>query len=152
MLTLCSPAVFYSFSFRQNPNWTTFYPSGHEIRAYLNSVVDEYGLRPKISLNTEVRAREWDAHNQLWTLSARRLVPGAGDLSISEREAELKEYGTLCPEEFAISCKILVSAVGGLVEPAPWPSNVPGRDEFRGSIMHSAQWNSDIDLRDKAVS
>ncbi|KAH7160401.1 hypothetical protein B0J13DRAFT_644019 [Dactylonectria estremocensis] len=145
------PAVFYSFSFRQNPNWTTFYPSGPEIRAYLNSVVDEYGLRPKISLNTEVRACEWDARNQLWTLSARRLVPGTGDLSISEREAELKEYGTLCLEEYSISCKILVSAVGGLVEPAPWPSNVPGRDEFRGSIMHSAQWNSDIDLRDKDV-
>ncbi|RKL20892.1 hypothetical protein BFJ72_g14985 [Fusarium proliferatum] len=145
------PAVFYSFSFRQNPNWTTFYPSGPEIRAYLNSVVDEYDLRPKISLNTEVRACEWDAHNQLWTLSARRLVLGAGDLSISEREAGLKEYGALCLEEFTLSCKILVSAVGGLVEPAPWPSNVPGRDEFRGSIMHSAQWNSDIDLRDKDV-
>jgi cation diffusion facilitator CzcD-associated flavoprotein CzcO len=60
MLIHHSPAPFYSLSFSQNPNWSSFYPSGPEIDAYANNVVDKHGLRDHISLNTEVISCQWD--------------------------------------------------------------------------------------------
>lgn len=48
-------------------------------------------------------------------------------------------------------CKVLVSAVGGLVEPRGWPSDVEGRDTFRGEVFHSARWNKNVDLAGKNI-
>ena len=44
------PAVFYSFSFAPNPNWTIFYPPGPEIYNYLQDVCDKSGITDRKSV------------------------------------------------------------------------------------------------------
>ena len=77
------PSNLYSFSFAPNPDWSRTYSRQPEIRAYLERVVDQFGVRPKIRLNTEVLQATWDDDAQRWQLetSAGRLTaqgPGLG--------------------------------------------------------------------------
>jgi cation diffusion facilitator CzcD-associated flavoprotein CzcO len=50
-----------------------------------------------------------------------------------------------------VRAKVVVSCVGILVEPNPWPSSIPGRDSFRGDVFHSARWRDEISLDGKDV-
>lgn len=56
----------------------------------------------------------------------------------------------VCLRTETIRAKVVASAVGGLVEPKPYPE-VPGLDTFEGDIIHTARWNSTIKLQDKNV-
>ncbi|RAK81293.1 flavin-containing monooxygenase [Aspergillus fijiensis CBS 313.89] len=51
---------------------------------------------------------------------------------------------------FTQACRILISAVGGVVNPHPF--TVPGVERFKGPIVHTAEWRSDFDLRYKHVA
>ncbi|KAH8665838.1 hypothetical protein BGZ60DRAFT_378619 [Tricladium varicosporioides] len=147
------PAAFYSFSFCQNPNWTTFYPKGPEIAAYLQDVCNKYGLVDKIQLNTDVRECKWLEAEQLWEIKLQHLVTGVGDLSEYDRAQKIKKEGpsAVYVAQEIIRAKVVVSGVGGLVEPKIWPDTIPGKDQFEGQIFHSARWRHDIDLKDKDV-
>src|SRR4029079_551837 len=70
------PSNLYSFSFAPNPDCTRTYSRQPEIRAYLERVVDQFGVRPKIRLNTDVLQATWDDDAQRWQLetSAGRLT------------------------------------------------------------------------------
>jgi cation diffusion facilitator CzcD-associated flavoprotein CzcO len=50
-----------------------------------------------------------------------------------------------------VRAKVVVSCVGILVEPNPWPSSIPGRDSFKGEVFHSARWREDISLDGRDV-
>lgn len=50
-----------------------------------------------------------------------------------------------------VRAKIVVSGVGGLVEPKTWPKDIPGIENFEGDIIHTARWNHQVDLRGKDV-
>jgi cation diffusion facilitator CzcD-associated flavoprotein CzcO len=65
----------------------------------------------------------------------------------------VKEHGAQAVylRQEKIRAKVVVSAVGGLVEPKTWPEDIPGIDKFEGEVFHSARWNYDIDLQDKDV-
>ncbi|KAF3067905.1 Baeyer-Villiger monooxygenase [Trichoderma lentiforme] len=147
------PAIFYSFSFHQNPNWSSFFPNGEEILRYQQSIVEKYQLIDKIQLNSDVVHCQWDDVKNEWEITVRHLVPGMGDLSAAERQKRANFDG---PDSVYISsevvrCKVLVSAVGGLVEPRGWPSDVAGHDKFQGEIFHSARWNENVNLSGKNV-
>src|SRR5215216_8014568 len=60
------PSHLYSFSFAPNPDWTRTYSRQPEIRAYLERVAEDFGVLPKIRLNTEVRGARWDAEACRW--------------------------------------------------------------------------------------
>jgi cation diffusion facilitator CzcD-associated flavoprotein CzcO len=80
-------------------------------------------------------------------------VPEVGDLSEYDRARKIREYGreSVYVFEEKIRAKVLVSGVGGLVEPKLFPDEIPGKDKFQGEIFHSARWRYDIDLKDKDV-
>ena len=50
-----------------------------------------------------------------------------------------------------VRAKIVVSGVGGLVEPKTWPESIPSKEKFEGEIFHSARWDYSVDLKDKDV-
>lgn len=81
------------------------------------------------------------------------LTAGSGDLSAFDRQRKEQEHGreSVVYREERIRTKVLISAVGGLVEPKTWPDNIPGRDKFQGEIFHSARWRHDVDLKGKDV-
>ncbi|KAL7917226.1 hypothetical protein ACQKWADRAFT_326084 [Trichoderma austrokoningii] len=147
------PAIFYSFSFYQNPNWSSFFPSGEEILRYQQSVIEKYELIDKIQLNSDVEHCRWDDSKNEWEITVRHLIPGMGDLSAAERQkkANVKGSNTVYVSSEIVRCKVLVSAVGVLVEPRGWPSDVEGRDTFQGEVFHSARWNKNVDLSGKNI-
>lgn len=150
---LFSPAVFYSFSFCPNPNWTSFFPEGNEIVQYLHWVCEKYQITDKIECNTDVDQCRWLEQEQVWEITLRHLVHGVGDLSSKDRRKRLDEQGpqAIYSSTEVIRAKVLVSAVGGLVEPKGWPEQIEGRNDFKGSIFHSARWEFDVDMKDKDV-
>ena len=46
--------------------------------------------------------------------------------------------------------EIMIYAVGGFQE-ALFPKDIPGRENFRGEIFHSAEWRHDVTLKNKRV-
>ncbi|EXJ86083.1 hypothetical protein A1O1_06452 [Capronia coronata CBS 617.96] len=146
------PAILYSYSFAQNPNWTTLFPSGKEIVQYLYDVCEKFEILDKIQYDTSVKSVRWLDDEEEWEVTLEHLAPGVGDLSTSERLARENEAGvesTVLRTE-TVRAKVVVSAVGGLVEPKP-PLQVPGIETFEGEIVHTARWKPVLDLHDKEV-
>lgn len=56
----------------------------------------------------------------------------------------------VCLKRETIRAKVVASAVGGLVEPKPYPE-IPGLDRFKGDVLHTARWDPTIKLQDKNV-
>lgn len=104
-------------------------PSYKEISKYHQGVMDEYNLRDKMTLSTEVYRCVWREDASRWLIFLRDVNTG---------------------REFTHECQILFAASGGLVEPQP--CDIPGADTFNGSIFHSARWNHDVSLEGKNVA
>ncbi|OCK83255.1 FAD/NAD(P)-binding domain-containing protein [Lepidopterella palustris CBS 459.81] len=147
------PAALYSFSFAQNPRWTSLFPPGPEIVQYYHGVCEKYGITDKIQLNTDVEQCRWLDDEQVWEVTLRHMVHGMGDLSAKDRQKVIKIRGeaAVYSDTEVVRAKVVVSAVGGLVEPRGWPEDIPGYDTFKGPIFHSARWDYDVDLTDKDV-
>lgn len=81
------------------------------------------------------------------------MVAGTGDLSSKDRKRKIEKEGenSVWAWTEIIRAKVLVSAVGGLVEPRDAPADVPGWDTFKGDVFHSARWNHDVDFNNKDV-
>ena len=109
----------YSYSFdpelEQEWEWTERYPSQPEILKYINHVADRYDLRPHITFDTTVTRATFDEEAGRWTVE------------------------TDTGEE--ISAQFVIMATGCLSKPkAP---EIPGAEDFHGSIYHTAEWPHD---------
>lgn len=122
------PAAFYSLSFAPNPDFSKAFPPQSEILAYFNSVAQRYGVSQHIVSNTEWEGAYWQELTSTWLVKMKNIPTG---------------------EVFYHECQILISAVGGLVNPNTF--NVPGLETFDGDIIHTARWKSDISLRQMNV-
>lgn len=147
------PSLVYSFSFAQNPDWTSMFPSGPEFVKYLHKVAARFGITDKIQLNTSIDYCKWLEDEEIWELELRHMAPGTGDLSVQDRHKLSEREGekAVFVGREKIRAKVVVSAVGGLVEPNAVPKGVKGWENFEGEIFHSARWRYDIDLKDKNV-
>lgn len=122
------PAAVYSFSFRQSPDWTTFYPKQAELKQYFNKVAAEFGLDKKCQIKTVVREARFDEATNLWHVAAEELHT---------------------EKQFHYVCKLFVSAVGGLSNPKE--CDIPDYENFKGPLFRSARWDSSVDLKGKNV-
>lgn len=119
---------------------------------YYHGVCEKFAITDKIELNTDVEQCRWLEAEQMWEVTLRHLVHGMGDLGHKDRSKVLSERGeaAVYSSTEIVRAKVVVSAVGGLVEPRGWP-DVPGYDTFNGSIFHSARWDDSVDFTDKDV-
>ncbi|KAF2761812.1 FAD/NAD(P)-binding domain-containing protein [Pseudovirgaria hyperparasitica] len=147
------PSILYSFSFAQNPNWTSFFPPGPEMQRYLGDVCAKFQIEDKIQCNVDVEYCRWLEEEKLWEVELKHLVPGVGDLGAKARQALIDRDGpqAVVVGRETVRCKVLVSAVGGLVEPRSWPENIPGIEDFKGPVFHSARWEEHHDFKDKDI-
>lgn len=99
-----------------------------EIQAYFRSVAEQYNIVPHVRFSTTVETSVWDEETQTW-------------------EVTIKDQKT--KETTLRRCKFLVSAVGSLS--VPKQCEIPGADNFRGPLFHSAQWDHSFDWKDKSV-
>ncbi|UCC13806.1 MAG: NAD(P)/FAD-dependent oxidoreductase [Gammaproteobacteria bacterium] len=114
----------YSYSFEPNPDWSHMFGRQSEIRDYMRHCVAKYGLEQHIRLRCEVRRARYRDSDGRWQVEAKD--------------------GTRYRSRF------LVAATGGLSRPAH--PDIPGLEEFKGEIFHSAAWNHDYDLKGKRVA
>jgi cation diffusion facilitator CzcD-associated flavoprotein CzcO len=118
------PSVIYSFSFAQRSNWSRLFPEGAELQQYAEDVVDEFGLRSKLRLNTKLVATEFDEEQDLW-----RARTESGD---------------------EITARFVIAAVGGLEQPKL--PEIEGVESFARKVIHTAMWDHDYDLAGKRVA
>ncbi len=116
-------SVLYSYSFT-HPDWTRTHVRQAELRAYLEKVIDDFGLRPHIRTGVGVDRAEWDERTHAYVLEL-------GD-------------GT------TTTCHVLISAVGFLNVPSV--PDLPGLDTFAGPAFHTARWEHEHDLTGKRVA
>jgi 4-hydroxyacetophenone monooxygenase len=123
-----TPAAYYSLSREVNPDWSSYYPQGGEYQTYLASLADKYGLREHTRFGTEVDALWWDEDRGHWQIHS---VDRDGNRDVG----------------FAA---VVITAAGYLNRPR-WP-DLPGRESFAGSSIHSALWDASLDLSGKRVA
>ncbi|KAK1140889.1 hypothetical protein N8T08_009762 [Aspergillus melleus] len=123
------PAICYSLSFAPNPNFSKLFPSQPEILDYVNNVAAQYDVHYHFTGSTEWRGAQWRESTKSWTVTFEDLPTG---------------------KIFTQRCKILISGVGGLVNPNDF--DVPGAQTFKGDIVHTARWNPNLDLTGKHVA
>jgi cation diffusion facilitator CzcD-associated flavoprotein CzcO len=117
------PSHLYEFSFEPNPRWSRRYAPQAEIQAYLEDVVQRYGVRERIRTNTEVKSARWDEEHAKWIL----------ETSGGRHEAD-----------------VLITACGQLSVPSVPP--IPGLESFDGPAFHTARWRHDVELAGKRVA
>lgn len=119
-----APSHLYSYSFAPKPDWSRRFAEQPEILAYLEDCADRYGITPLIRFGTEVTGATFDEDEGAWTIRT-----GDG--------------GTH-------TANLLVAACGQLSKPA-YP-DIPGLDDFAGTVFHSARWAHDHDLAGEDVA
>jgi cyclohexanone monooxygenase len=117
------PSHLYSFSFAPNPNWSRTYPMQPELRDYLRRTAQRFGVYDRIRFNTAVTAAAWDDDRGRWTL-----------------ETSGGPY----------TADVLIAAPGPLSEPSI--PDLPGLEDFEGTVFHTARWNHAHDLRGRKVA
>jgi len=117
-LTCDVPAHAYTYSFAPNPEWSSYYATGEEIRRYFVKVADDYGVAPYIRYNSEVVDCAYDEASATWTVE----IAGGEKL-----EAD-----------------IVICASGVLHHPKM--PDIAGLDSFEGRAMHSARWDENVKL------
>ncbi len=117
------PSHAYSFSFLKY-DWSHTHARQPELLRYAHEIVDAFGLRPHIRLNTKVTEVVWDdaAHHYV-------LRTDAGETHTFD---------------------VVISALGLRNDPnyPDWP----GLDDFPGVSFHTSRWREDVDMGGKRVA
>lgn len=114
----------YCYSFEPNPNWSRKFSRQPEIQAYIEHCTHKYGVRDRIRLSTPVTALDWQDASGLW-------------------QARLGDGST-------VYSRHVIFASGGLHQPV-YP-DIPGREQFAGPAMHSAEWDESVSFEGKRVA
>jgi cation diffusion facilitator CzcD-associated flavoprotein CzcO len=117
-----TPSHMYSFSFKRY-DWSRSHAQQAELQRYMQETIDEYGLAEHFVFNCEVRSVRWIEERSLYEL----------DLGDRATEAEF-----------------VISAVGMLN--VPRHPDWPGLEQFRGTRLHTAEWDASLDLTGKRVA
>ncbi|KAJ5364406.1 uncharacterized protein N7496_010119 [Penicillium cataractarum] len=122
------PSHFYSFSFALNPYWSRKFALQPEIHQYFESVVSQYDIRPHVRFHSAVVLAEYDPDTASWKVV------------IEDQRTKRK---------IQKRCRILISAVGALS--VPKKCDIPGAENYKGRLFHSAKWEHSFDYKDKEV-
>jgi cation diffusion facilitator CzcD-associated flavoprotein CzcO len=118
------PSPSYQFSFEQRDDWSKTYALGDELKRYAEELVDDYGLRSRIRLNTLINHAVFDEEADLW------------ELSTADGET--------------LTTRHVIGATGVFSQPKP--PDIEGLDSFEGTVMHTARWDHGQDLRARRVA
>lgn len=122
------PGVFYSLSWFPNAEFSNAFPSQPEILAYIRRVATQHNIPAHMRLRTNWTGARWCEKTCKWHIFLTDLDTGT---------------------RFVHEAKILISAVGGYVNPK-YPS-LPGLEAFEGPVAHTAEWPEGLDLVGKNV-
>jgi cation diffusion facilitator CzcD-associated flavoprotein CzcO len=104
------------------------------MKQYIIGVAQKYELYRYIRFHTAVEEAHWDDTEKKWKTSV--TVTGAKDA----------EFG----QHYTITSDFLVSAVGQLN--VPKTPDIPGINEFKGKLIHTARWDWSYELKGKKIA
>ena len=113
----------YSYSFAPNPDWSRIYGTQPEIQQYLLDVAERFDVNRRIEFGTEALDVRWDEDSQRWIVETNR-----------------GRY----------VAQAIIAAAGPLHEPKI--PEIPGLEDFEGTVFHSATWDHDHDLGGERVA
>ncbi|WP_068073171.1 flavin-containing monooxygenase [Novosphingobium lentum] len=102
---------------------------GPSILDYLNRIVDERGIRPHIRFRTTVLSADWNGATAQWELVVEQ--PGA--------------------ERRRITARLLYLGSGYYDYDNPHDAQFPGREDFKGDVIHPQFWPEGYDYSGKRV-
>jgi cation diffusion facilitator CzcD-associated flavoprotein CzcO len=114
----------YSFSCAGNPNWSHVFSGWREIQDYILATTATLNLRNKIHFKREVSGAYFDEGSGLWRIT--------------------------CKDGQHYQARHLIMGTGPLHVPAI--PNIKGLENFRGKVMHSAQWDHSYNLAGKRIA
>ncbi|CAP99567.1 Pc22g22790 [Penicillium rubens Wisconsin 54-1255] len=123
------PAHTYQATFEPNKEWSTFYAKGEEIHQYWKHVAGKYGCMEHIKLRQQISEAVWNEEQSKWNL---RIQDLASSSTYTDR------------------CDVVIQATGALNN-WKWP-NIPGLEQFKGKLMHSASWDQTYDYKGNRVA
>ncbi|MFC4595722.1 flavin-containing monooxygenase [Sphingobium tyrosinilyticum] len=116
-----TPAHTYSYSFAHNPDWSSYFAPGPEIREYFQAMADRYGVSEHIVFNAEIAECRWQEGR--WHI---RTKDGRSDVA-----------------------DVIVAATGVLHHPKI--ADIPGLNSFAGPYFHSARWDHSVEIDGKKI-
>lgn len=122
-------SVTYSYSFEPNPYWKNWFARGPELKQYAEHVAEKYDLRRHMAFGVSAEGARWDEEEQHWVVTTRSLGSGT-------RTVRTGRY--------------LMTATGFLSQPKL--PDIPGVEDFAGTVIHTAQWDDSVDLDGKRVA
>ncbi|WP_223205591.1 flavin-containing monooxygenase [Gordonia jinghuaiqii] len=122
-----TPSHLYSYTF-DGGDWSRYFPAQSEIASYFRGVAEKNGIYEEIRFSTEVLSAQYDETEHVWT-SRLRNPDGSEEI---------------------VRTTALISAVGAFAEPII--PKIEGLDDFSGPVVHTARWDSTLDLRGKRVA
>ncbi|KAF1816927.1 cyclohexanone monooxygenase [Eremomyces bilateralis CBS 781.70] len=121
------PAHAYTYSFEPNPNWSSFYAYAPEIRQYFEDFAQKHGLMPNVQLNSRILSARWREEKGIYNV-------------------EVESNGKITQDW----CHVFINGTGFLNH-WKWP-DIEGLHSFKGTLMHSANWDPEVDWTGKRVA
>jgi monooxygenase len=126
-----SDSDMYTLGYSFRP-WTSPHAiaDGDSILTYIRQTAEAAGIERKIRYQHRVERARWSTADARWTITARDLATG---------------------QELAITCAFLYVCAGYYDYEAGYTPAFPGRERFRGRVVHPQHWTPDIDYRGRVV-
>jgi cation diffusion facilitator CzcD-associated flavoprotein CzcO len=103
---------------------------GPSILAYVRETAEVYGIDRKIRYGHRVVSARWSSEEARWTVEATQTETG---------------------EAVVITCSFLFVCAGYYDYDEGYTPDIPGRDRFRGRVVHPQRWTPDIAYEDQRV-
>lgn len=126
-----SDSDMYTFGFAFKP-WTSpkMISDGESIRRYLEETAREFGIDRKIRFGVKVVRASWSSRDALWTVDA-----------VNEATGETLRY----------TANFFIGATGYYDYDHGYEPVFPGRERFKGQIIHPQHWPERLDYAGKRI-
>ena len=120
-------SITYEYLFEKDHTWTEYFGRGPEVRKYLRYISEKYGVWKNSRFNHDMKQASFDEARNLWVLK----IDTPDGLKTVEANAIISGAGLFA---------------------TPRIIDFPGRDTFKGKIVHTARWDDELDLKGKRVA
>jgi cation diffusion facilitator CzcD-associated flavoprotein CzcO len=111
------------------PYWSRWQAPGSDCAKYALFLAKRYHARDYIRFDVEIQSANWDDPSGKWHVQCKDLKTG---------------------EEWTDKAEVLINSTGLLSQPR-YPK-LEGIEEYNGLVLHTAQWRSESDFKDKKVA
>ncbi|KAL5390168.1 hypothetical protein PMIN06_002078 [Paraphaeosphaeria minitans] len=123
------PSHDYNFTWDPKPDWSQFFASGKEIQGYFEGFAERHGSKKYMQLNSKIIEARWDTSEGIYSLT----------IENPQTKEQRKDWS-----------HVLVNG-SGILNTWKWP-DIEGLHDFKGPILHSANWDHSVDFKDKSTA